>query len=235
MATAQAVPVVMPVQQEGSQPILPPRTTARSVAVVRPHSLWRSWPMLVIILAVIAIVTATVIMIMPPGAKHGDGKMSAPPAPERMETNPLPDKSSQLDPWDNGVPGSVPHAQPQPQAPSPAAPDPDPDDDIWGGSAGGGGGGGIAGGFGGGGASFMISALDHACKKMKACPNADQSMLASVCDAVSVMPKPPAPTNCPAAQRCFDSIDKMSCADATQATPHSVFTMFTECTEAARC
>src|SRR5262245_2082840 len=97
-ATPAAVPAPLPAR-EGSQPILPPRTTARSVQAQRPPSMWRSWPMLVIALAVVAIVAATVIMVLPAGRSHAGGKLSAPPAPERMETNPLPDKSSMIDPW----------------------------------------------------------------------------------------------------------------------------------------
>jgi hypothetical protein len=230
-AAAAAVPIAMPAR-EGSQPILPPRTTARSV-VARPHSIWRSWPMLVIALAAIAIVAATVIMIMPPGEKKHDGKLSAPPAPERMETNPLPDQQSQIDPWSQ--PGTVPQApdpQPAPRAqPTP----PDPDDDIWGSSGGGVFGGTPGGGTlgGGNGAAFMITALDHACTRLKACPGVDQSALASVCEAVAMMPKPPAVTNCQAAQRCLDAIDHLSCQAAQTASPHSVFTMFDDCTRAA--
>lgn len=227
---AAAVPVVVAHHQD-SQPILPPRTTARSVPVARPHSMWRSWPMVVIILAGIAIVTATVIMLMPPDTKKADGKMSAPPAPERMQTNPLPDKSSQADPWGGAQGGTVP------RTPDPTPAPPDPDDDLWGGG-GGGGGGNLFGGGGGGtlgsnGSTFMITALDRACAKLKSCPDLDQSTLSSVCDAVAMMPKPPAVTGCAAAQRCLDAIDRMSCTQATQASPGSVFTMFNDCRRAA--
>jgi hypothetical protein len=226
---ATAVPVVVPQAHEGSQPILPPRTTSRSVAVQRPNSLWRSWPMLVIVLAAIAIVTATVIMLLPPDRKNHDGKMSAPPAPERMQTNPLPEKQSQLDPW-SPPPGTVPQTpQPAPQAPSPSPADPD--DDLWGGTGGLGGGG--MGPLGSGGANFMITALDRACAKLKACPDVDQSALGPVCDAVGMMPKPPAATTCQAAKKCLDAIDQLSCTDAQSASPHSVFTMFNDCTLAA--
>jgi hypothetical protein len=226
-ATASAVPVAMPVTySDGSQPILPPRTTARSVAVARPHSMWRSWPMLVIVLAVIAIVAATVIMVMPQDAKKADGKMSAPPAPERMDSNPLPEKHSQLDPW-GGAPGSVPRT-PDPGPMQPPAPiDPD-DDDLWGGTVGGGGG--LSG---ANAANVQLNALVHACAKLKSCPSLDQSDFASVCDAVAMMPKPAPVTGCPAAQRCFDAIDRLNCSDAAQASPHSVFTLFSDCAQAA--
>jgi len=229
VATASAVPVV--VARQESQPILPPRTTARSVPVARPHSVWRSWPMMVIVLAVAAIVAATVIMVMPAGAKHKDGKMSAPPAPERMETNPMPDKSSQLDPWDNGPanPAPAPPAAPKP---------PDPDDtDIWGGTGGTPGGGGLGGnpfGGGGNGTAFMVTILERACKKLKSCPDADQSSLTVICDQVAMMPKSKQPS-CAAAQKCLDAIDKMSCTSAANASPMSMFTLIDACGEAANC
>lgn len=228
-AAATAIPLFVPAQ-EASQPILPPRTTQRSLPVQRGHSLWRSWPMLVIVLAVIAIVAATVIMIMPPESKSHGGKMSAPPAPDRMQTNPMPEKSSQIDPWDNGL-GNVPRTpDPVPQPPAPA---PD-DDDLLGG-------GGVIGGMPGGGlgaqGDFMVTVLDRACAKLKSCPDLDQTAFSSVCDAVSMMGLGAAktPPTCPAAQRCLDAIDRLSCSDASQASPHSVFTMFNECALATQC
>jgi len=234
-AVATAIPLAIPTH-EASQPILPPRTTARSVPVQRPsHSIWRSWPMLVIVLAVIAIVAATVIMIIPPGSKKHDGKMSAPPGPafERMETNPLPDKSSQLDPWDNGAQGTVPRTpDPQPQAPPV-----DPDDDLWGSGGGGIGGGGIAGGsFGMTGNAFMIHVLDRACKKLKTCPDLDQTSLSTICESVAMMPKPPAPT-CDAAKKCFDAIDRLSCSQASSQdlSPVSIFGLFEDCRDGNSC
>jgi len=256
VSTATAVPVIPVATQEASQPILPPRTTARSLPAQRPSSAWRSWPMLVIVVAVIAIVAAIVIMVMPPEHAKQGGKMSAPPAPERMETNPLPEKQSQLDPW--GQPGTVPQQPPagqpgQPQVvppkaavPAPAIPTPLDPDDAWGdtdpddlglGGITGGGAGGI-GTLGGGtaDASFMITALDHACSKLKSCPDVDQSMLTSVCDAVAMMPKPRTQPSCAAAAKCIEAIDQLRCSDVQMASPHSVFTMFNTCTVAAtRC
>lgn len=231
-AAATAIPVVLPAASDGSQPILPPRTTARSIPVQRSHSIWRSWPMLVIILAAIAIVTATVIMLLPQDDKRGEKKMSPMPgpAPERMETNPIPDKQGAIDPWggqpDPGL-GNVPR-RPDPRA-APQPPAQDPDDDIWGGL-----GGGIGGGnpWGTGGGQFMVTALDRACKKLKSCPDVDQSMLSTICDAVAMLPKPP-PSNCAAADRCLRAIDQLDCSDASATSPHSVFTMFNDCTLAA--
>jgi hypothetical protein len=72
------------------------------------RSAWRSWPMVVIILAMIAIVTAVVIMVWPANSRaEGDkkGTLDPPPAPERMDTKPTtpptgkaPDKQAD-DPW----------------------------------------------------------------------------------------------------------------------------------------
>src|SRR5580704_1213152 len=58
------VPIAMPAR-EGSAPILPPRPTGRSVAVARPGSPLRSWPVVVIGLAAVAIVAAVAIMVWP--------------------------------------------------------------------------------------------------------------------------------------------------------------------------
>jgi hypothetical protein len=230
------IPVVVATAHEVSQPILPPRTTARSVKVARPPSMWRSWPMLVIALAVIAIVAATVIMILPQGNKHADGKMSAPPAPERMQMNPLPEpdqKHGQNDPWAKPDPGA-PAAPLAPQPPDPDDPD---DNDIWRGTPGGPSGGTLGGGgtFGSKGAQVQLEALVRACSKLKSCPNLDQSDFSAVCDAVAMMPRPPAVTGCAAAQRCYNAIDKMSCDDASNSSPHSVLRVIQDCAEATNC
>lgn len=227
--------------REASQPILPPRTTARSMPAARP-SVWRSWPMLVIVLAAVAIVTATVIMLLPPDRKKARGKMSAPPAPERMQTNPLPEKHSQIDPW-AAPPGTVPQApDPQPAVPTPPAPmdpdvpDPD-DDDIWGGGGGVGGlglpgGGGMLGTPGRG--AFLINVLDRACKRLATCPDVDQSALTIICEQVAMIPKPPVP-RCAAAQRCLEAIDRLSCSQAQFTSPMSMFTLFDDCSAADNC
>lgn len=241
-ATASAVATAI-APGEASQPILPPRTTARTMPTARPPSIWRSWPMLVIVLAVIAIVTATVIMVMPPDRKKADGKMSAPPAPERMQTNPLPEKQSQIDPW-APPPGSVPLtpdpqlAIPQPPSPMdpdvPAPDDPD-DDDIWGGGVGGlgtPGRGGVLGSAGRG--AFMVNVLDRACKRLASCPDVDQSALAIICEQVAMIPKPPVPT-CAAAKRCLEAIDRLSCSQAQTTSPMSMFTLFDDCSAADNC
>ena len=109
---------VMPVMNEGSQPILPPRPTGRSFAAEKPRSVWKSWPMLVIVLASVAIVVAVVLMVWPPSSGHETKRaLQPPPAPERMETNPLPPpgagNSNGADPTAILKEGDVIHILPQ--------------------------------------------------------------------------------------------------------------------------
>jgi hypothetical protein len=229
---ASAVPAGVPVAIAAaeSQPILPPRPTGRSVAAQAP-SMWRSWPVLVIILAILAIGAAVTLMVWPTGqSDSGKRALQPPPAPEHMETNPLPPSQPQggggADPW------SPPHSQVDPRPTPDPVPNPpdepdDPDRDPFGG-------GGVVGGTLGG-ASFLYTELDHACRKLKTCPDVDQSMLSMTCDLVSSMPKRPVPS-CAAAQRCLDAIDHMSCSQTGFANPTSVITMFQDCTTATtRC
>ena len=229
-ATAVPIAVETAIAREGSQPILPPRPTARPMTAAKAPSMWRSWPVIVIALAAVAIVTATVIMIMPPGSKNKAQKeISPPPAPERMDTSPLPEKQSQIDPWqapddpDQNPPGAYPKAAPQP------APAPDDDADLLSPLD--------KNGVAGAGAQhdFMLNALDHACKKMTACPGIDQSLLAAACSSVSALPKAPPKANCPAAQKCLDAIDHMSCGQMSAANASTIVNMVQDCATAMQC
>src|SRR5262245_30422203 len=71
-------------------PVLPPRPTARSHTAEPRSSAWRSWPVIVIVLAMIAIVVAVVLMVWPAssgrGGDSGKHALKPPPAPERMPT-----------------------------------------------------------------------------------------------------------------------------------------------------
>ena len=95
-----AIPVVSPPSYErtGPQAILPPRVTARHATgtVDEPRSALRHWPIVVIVLAVLAIVAAVVLMVWPPS--NDSGKKANPalqgPAPEHMDTSPLPSEPS---------------------------------------------------------------------------------------------------------------------------------------------
>ena len=210
--TTAAAPIAIQAR-EGSQPILPPRQTGSWRADQKPaSSLWRSWPILVIGVAVLAIVTAVVIMVLPQDKKSSGKKIGTPPpAPERMDVDPTNPKSSQLnppkpdDPWadDQNTPSPAPHAQPQaPMTPDPLTPDPNTDPNDLFGSLGGG----------TGGSAVMMAAMDKMCTKLKTCGDADPS-ISAVCDQFSTFKNalPQVPTSCGAAQKCLQAIDKFSC------------------------
>jgi hypothetical protein len=193
-------------------PILPPRPTGRMQAAKSPKgSLLRNWPVIVIILAGIAIAAAVVLMVWPPsGTAKADTRLPPPPAPERMDTNPLPPQGSLTAP--KVVPGAP--TQPDPWA------KPDPDDqannidpvdplkDPFANPRGG-----NSNPFGNvtGTAAVTFSVLQHACSRMTSCGN---SQLAPFCSsmgqmfgAIGTLPPP----TCAAAQRCIDRIDQLDC------------------------
>lgn len=225
-----AVPIAVD-PREGSAPILPQRTTGRSMSAQRPGGLLRNWPLLVIILAMIAIVTAVVIMVLPANSPKGGKRQLMPaPAPDRMET--MPNQHSQADPWANpGDPRNV--APPDPPAPlaprqtpdPPGAPDPNDPDDLYGG---------LGAPSGGGFNSAVLMAMaNQACKKLKTCSNVDQSGLTLVCDQLSAIPAPSV-TSCATAQRCMDAIDHIDCdSTSANANPMSTMMLITDCTKAA--
>jgi hypothetical protein len=218
--------------REYGAPILPPRQTGRSINAQQPRS-WKSWPMLVIVLASIAIVVAVVMMVWPQAPTDKGRHITQPPAPERMETDPLPPagagNTNGADPW-----GGHSQADPAPAAPRatpdplpPSTPpqnnaDPDPIDPLGGIGALGG----IAG------PDIMMTAMAHACTKMKSCPNADDT-LTQVCDAVAMFPQS-APPSCDAGKRCLESIDKLDCNTSFDNTsPLALANQFQDCIKAA--
>jgi hypothetical protein len=220
-------PVVVPVKDAPSQPILPPRPTGRSVAAQpQPHA--SRWPIYVIGLALIAIAGAVVIMVWPQHDSPAEHTLQPPPAPERMDTDPMPQPGT-ADPWGNNAPHSqvVPRSTPDPL---PAQPPQQPDDDQQFGFGGALGAGGI-GAAGGGSPDFMLAALGHACKKLKTCPNADDT-LDTLCDTYMAFPVTAPPSNCATAQKCLDAIDSMSCSQSGYGSPLSVVQMFQDCTKA---
>ena len=220
---------------EASNPILPPRPTGRMQTAQTSRDWWKSWPLVVIVLAVLAIVTAVVLMVWPPGkpANADTGEPSKGnkiiPAPERMETNPLPPKpprSSQVDPGTRR-PGGAPIDIPD-----------DPDDDVNPprGGGGGGGGGTLPGGLGGGspqlsGKNGVIMGLaHHLCDRAITCGQADP-LLKAYCDQAKQFKV--APSNCNAANRCYAHIDQMSCTgDFDSKSITKLMTGVTECVEA---
>ncbi|CAN5725209.1 hypothetical protein BH11MYX1_BH11MYX1_46630 [soil metagenome] len=219
----------------GPSPVLPPRVTGRSRAVEPGRSAWKSWPMLVIVLASAAIIVALVMMVWPPGAGDvGKRNVVHPPAPERMNTDPLPPagagNSNGADPWGghsqaDPAPTPRPTPDPLPQAPLPdnqAAPQQDPLADPFAG------GGGL--GLGAKSTDLMFAAMEHACTKAKSCPNRDDT-LTSICDSLALFPHGAAP-NCDAAKRCFDAIDKLDCDAGISSSPIGVVTTVQDCTKA---
>lgn len=219
--------------REASTPVLPPRQTGRSYAAQSASTRsWKSWPMLVIVLASIAIVVAVVMMVWPPSQADAGRHVAQPPAPERMETDPLPPAGagntngadpwgghSQADPKPRQTPDQIPNTPPPPNAaqPDPTGPDP---------FAGIGQLGGVAG------ADMMMAAAAHACIKMKSCPNADD-LMTQICETVTMFPQT-APPNCDAGKRCLDAIDKMDCdADMSNTSPLTLANQFQDCIKAA--
>lgn len=234
VAAAVVAPIAIPAR-EGSQPILPQRTTGRHSAQRPRGSLLRNWPLIVIVLAVLAIVAAVVIMVLPSdnGSKGGKRQLMPAPAPDRMETNPLPNKQSQIDPWgapdDNYAPAPpqpAPRRMPDPPQPSP---DPNDPDDIYGGLSGGS----LGGSLGGLSNSFMLTMFHQACTKLQSCPNAD-TMITTVCNQFSAMPRPAAPQNCPIGDRCLEEIEKLDCDMTAQSgSPLGAVYLIQSCMKAA--
>jgi hypothetical protein len=201
----------------------------------RPRgSLLRNWPMIVIILAMLAIVTAVVIMVLPADRKGGSGKreLMPAPAPDRMETMP---KGS--DPWGspNGPqghnnitppdPDPLPRITPDPPR-APSDPDPNDPDDLFGGLTG------PSNPLGRMNTSFFINMADAACKKLKSCPG-DQTMTNMVCDQLANFPKPSI-GSCASGQRCLDAIDKLDCDAATSSTSGNPMAMMMSVQDCAR-
>ncbi|MBV8761464.1 MAG: hypothetical protein JO257_29475 [Deltaproteobacteria bacterium] len=231
-AAASPLPALIAAAAVSPQParqVLPPRPTGTRIAA-QPEprsSIWRNWPVLVIVLAATAIIGAVVIMVWPQHRGEASHTLKPPPAPERMDTDPSP--STGADPWGkqgNAAP-VVPRSTPDPL---PAQPPQQPDDDQFGF-------GGLANGLANGGTvtgtspDFMFAAMGHACKKLATCPNADDT-LKSICDVYSSFPPAAPPANCAPAQRCLDAIDNMSCSQSGYGSPLSVVNMFQDCTKA---
>lgn len=217
---------------DAAVPILPQRTTGRHAAAEPRGSLLRNWPVLVIILAVIAIVAAVVIMVLPADRKdNGRRQLMPAPAPERMDTMP---KGG--DPWgpqgNNSVtpPGAQPPAGTQPRVTPdpPATPPPndplDPDDPLAG----------IDPNDPNGilpnvPTPLLMTMAVRTCQKLASCPNSDQ-FLRLACDQLATMPQAPIPQSCDAAQKCLAAIDNLDCDLTTsQANPMAALQGMQEC------
>jgi hypothetical protein len=222
LVTPAPVVAVASPRQDESRPILPPRPTGRMQTEPMRGSMWRNWPVIVIILAVIAIATAVVLMLWPPAsdAKADSRRLAPPPAPERMDTNPMPpsDPGSSLppprgaDPWSNR--GGVPPITPPP----PDDPDDqqiDPNDllkDPFANPRGGSGALGLGNPFGslGGSNAMLMTMFKHACERTKQCPSTPAGAMCSMIEQqLGSFPAPAVPAGCVAAQRCLAQIDQL--------------------------
>lgn len=252
-AAAVPVPVAAGVaaRYEASQPVLPPRPPTRSFPSAPQPSGWRSWPVVVIAIAMVAIVVAVVLMVWPAGRRDVGSKrtLSPPPAPERMQTEPeintpappaaKPRVPPASDPWSQ-APQRAPDvgAQADPNDPDDSDVDldahdpfsaPHPSPALPGHRRPSG-----ALGMGGSGLGWFAMA-QHFCRKMIQC-GADNPVTRSMCDQLAHRP-PVQAGNCPTAKACLDHIDTMSCQlqgdDLSQLT--QLLVQFSDCAEAARC
>jgi hypothetical protein len=255
---AGAVPIPVAVAAGASQPVLPPRPTGRSYPAEPRTSGWRSWPVLVIILATVAIVVAVVLMVWPSGRRDLDGKhsLAPPPAPERMQTEPeirqpppqVPDRPAPPAPPATPQAGATPdpwasHADPLPPDPGADAIDADDTvDDLQGG---------LDDPFGSPHrpsvppsrhrlqtnhrGMMMLAMAEHMCRKMLQC-SADDPTVQSTCNAFARRPSPP-PVSCPAADRCLQHIDTMACGSQNDnfLQLSALMTQFRDCADAVRC
>jgi len=255
-AHAAAIPIVA---GGASPPVLPPRPTGPSYPIdLEPRVPgWRSWPVVVITLATIAIVAAVVLMVWPAhgGRPDLDGKhpVAAPPAPERMQTEPdvrpHPQAAPQIQPKPSPPgatpdPGSSP-ADPPPADPNASATDPDTDDDDHD----------ITGSIdpfapprprappvapsrrlplnGTGAVWFAIA--EHMCRRLDQC-GTDDPIGKRACTKIS-RGAVPSPAGCPAADRCLQHIDTMSCGsmDIGLAQLSVLLNQVRDCTDALGC
>lgn len=233
-----------------SRPILPPRPTGR-MQTEPTQSIWRHWPVIVIVLALLAIGVAALLMWWPQenSAKAGTTRLPPPPAPERMDTNPMPPRdpgagippTNGADPWSNR--GGI--------APPPPPDDPDaidPDDLLKDPFANPSGGGGVLGtnpfGSIGGGGALVFAMVQRACDRMKQCPSATAADMCKIMEqSLGQFPMPPPPASCVAAQRCLSQIDKLDLCGSSTASPLGgglaevtmLLSTAQDCIDAARC
>jgi hypothetical protein len=248
--------VAVPMPAEESRPILPQRPTGRMEAATQKRSLLRNWPVIVIVLASLAIATAVVLMVYPPAgtAKADSRRLAPPPAPERMDTNPLPPpsgngnvvppKSSGVDPWSKRNPQGAQPAQPPPGYDDDDDTQIDPDDlaaDPFNPNGGGGAGGmfdpfsGLGGNpFGNLGAlgmqdQFMFTLVGHVCTRAKTCGNSQLTQMCSTLDQLLAGGKAP---SCASGQRCLAKIDSLDCDLLSGSNLLGAATLAQDCMEA---
>ena len=166
-----------------AHPILPPRPTGRMITAPQSAGWWKSWPMIVIVLAGVAIVIAVVLMVWPPGASDKGTQTVVPPAPERMDTNPLPQTHGSITP-----PQKAPTQIPDDPTPPPSS----------GGAAG---------------TQTQLAVLDHVCDRLMACGNdAAETFCDTAKTLAQTLGVPAGPPACEAGKRCLARIDRFSCS-----------------------
>jgi hypothetical protein len=193
-----------------------------------------SWPVVVILIAGATIAAAVAIMLWPDHKKAPPKvDLLPPPAPERMNTDPLPER--------NTAPPQV--VKPDIDPPPPRQdPDDSTDDDDTTGTQGSAGAGGLKGPLGGNGlgltsnGTFALEVFKHACDRLATCTNADPA-IGEACQQLRQMSGvlPPTGPLCAAAQRCLATIDKLDCN--TQVDAQQLFGLlqkFDDCTEAMK-
>lgn len=208
-----------PPLHEVSQPVLPPRPTARVAAA--PSGTWRSWPVVVIVVAMMAILAAVVLMVWPAHRDRDGKRLPPPPAPERMDTQipATPHAAPSTPPGPSANPGAAPHdpwAPPATDPPQhPGAAQADPDDGTGGaGSAGSADSDDDASGPIRGqrlslntGGQVAVAVTARLCLKLAQCGDAANQ---AACAKVLRLPSNP-PTSCPAFRRCLREIDMLDC------------------------
>ena len=222
-----------PLPPHEARAILPPRVTGTQLISDEPdeRSAWRNWPVVVIILAVVAIVGAVVVMVWPAPSATAGKRAADPalgPAPDHMDTNPL---APSGDP-----PPAATHKRTVPAPPPPAADpslgtdpwrDPDshsqidplplPPDDLDHDSR----------------LDLLTAAAQHWCRARAACPDGDP-LMETAC--IAVAQEAVTPPSCPATSRCLANFDHMSCTDRLDLGGiQRLFATFDDCSEAARC
>ena len=230
VAATYISPVPMPAREPGTGPILPPRPTGRSVAItMAPASPLRSWPVVVIGVAAVAIIAAVAIMVWPAKAERvrpeQGHELAPPPAPERMDSDPLPPSQPQPSPHASIDPPPAPRHTPDPLPPAASPRNIDPQDPFAGAN------GGLSGLSlnGVAGADMMMAVMGHACARLKSCPDADESVR-DMCDMFSSYSRNAKPPDCDAAKECLQQIDKLDCSASI--TPAALMTTIPSCLKA---
>lgn len=211
--------------------ILPPRMTGShpAAAPVDQRSALRHWPIVVIVLAVVAILAAIALLVWPPSndaAAPGKKVKSAldGPAPEHMDTNALPPEPPKppVTPQRLAVPPQPPPAPPPPVDPwnaqgnlTPPLQSNDLDDPRAPNDS----------------SAITLRVLQRECATLRGCGTADDTQ----CTAIENTPAPPLPASCPAAAECLRQINRMTC---TQLDPDNLLEplgKLSECRDATRC